>query len=132
MILVNPGKATIGHVWIEDTPQEIDGQLYQTWREVLINSNTVTTEFTLPDLSAAQFAFLLAYTGLEDVWDNLEAGFKGVNPEYYATLKASRNRSYYSFKDTMQLVQTFTPYLPEGVDLSVEALTPLWLRASQF
>ena len=128
--LVRPVERPIpteGYTYVEG-PAESG---YQTW--VLVPVPVSTEPLKLPDLSPRQFTYLLALSGLDDVWDALEAQTKQVDRKLYATLRASRASESFSFNDTMNMISVFTPYLPpNSPTLDRETLEPLWLEASAF
>lgn len=106
--------------------------IYQGWLYNPIPTLDLSN-VTLPDLTPTQFIYLLAVTGLEDIWDELEVSAKATNRKLYATLKASRNSATYRFQETLDMIQVFSPYLPETApSLSREVLEPLWIDASTF
>jgi hypothetical protein len=75
----------------------------------------------------------LSVSGLEELWEALEATLKHKDRKMYATLRGSRNREVFRFEDTMKLVGIFSPYLPEGApEITREFIEPLWLEASAF
>lgn len=119
--------ATEGYTYVEGPPESG----YQTW--VLVPVPVSTEPQELPHLTPRQFTYLLALSGLDDVWDALEAQTKLVDRTLYATLKASRSSESFHFNETMNMIQIFTPYLPPNAPpLDRETLEPLWLDASTF
>ena len=128
--LVRPVQRPVapqGYTYVEGLPESG----YQTW--VLAPVPVSTEPQELPHLSPVQFTYLLAISGLDDVWDALEAQTKLVDRKLYATLKASRSSESFHFNETMDMIQIFTPYLPpDTVPLDRETLEPLWMEASAF
>ena len=117
---------------VEDEPLELLGSFFQIWKEVPLDQSN-GDQGPVPDLSPAQFSYLLSFSGLEELWEALEATLKHEDRNMYATLRGSRNREVFRFEDTMKLVGIFSPYLPEGAPaITREFLEPLWLEASTF
>ena len=95
------------------------------------DDTAIETPEAPPTLTPPQFEWLLAYTGLDDVWDGLEAATKGVSPETYADLRAARRRGAYEWAETMRLIDVFRPHLPAGSPPLTEAmLLPVWMLAA--
>ena len=114
---------------VEGEPQFADGAWRQVWRLEAIPPDQ---PLPLPDLAPAQFTFLLALTGLEDVWTEVEAQTRTTDRALYAQLRGSRSRDRFRFDETLRLIAVFAPFLPPGVDLSAAALEPLWMQAAAF
>lgn len=87
-------------------------------------------------LSRPQFAFLLARTGFDDVWDALQVGAKGQGDlTTYATLKAERDRSSFRLDRTLTIVTQFrttAAQIAPDVDLSDAAIRAAWDQAEEF
>eukprot|EP00752_Nemacystus_decipiens_P019183 g17239.t1 len=66
----------------------------------------------IPELSPDQFEYLLALTGLEDVWDAVEADLKANNRPAYATLRAQRKKASFAFEVAMGFVEQFAASIP--------------------
>ena len=81
------------------------------------------------DLSRAGFNWLLAYTGLDDVWAGLEAHFKTADRATYATLREAANRNTFRLATTLAMVESFKAFAPD-VDLSEETITAAWELAA--
>ena len=81
------------------------------------------------DLSRAGFNWLLAYTGLDDVWAGLEAHFKTADRATYATLREAANRNTFRLTTTLAMVESFKAFAPD-VDLSEETITAAWELAA--
>ena len=84
----------------------------------------------VPDLTPPQFEYLLALTGLDEVWTALEDSVKKKDCALLAELRGQRRKSRFVFDVTLQFVSQFladavaaTP----GVDLSEETIKALWL-----
>lgn len=91
----------------------------------------------LPDLDAEAFAWLLAFTGLDDVWDAVEAEARAHGDRArYADLKARRAGGSFGFA-TLQAfaadpaVRATSPRVAPNADLSEAALRAAWRRAAQ-
>ena len=87
----------------------------------------------VPDLTPPQFEYLLALTGLDDVWAALEDGVKKKDRALLAVLRAQRRQSRFVFDVTMQFIAQFmadavaaTP----GVDLSEATIKAAWVAAA--
>lgn len=61
------------------------------------------------DLSQAQFEWILAFTGLGDVWDGIEAALKDTDRATYAAIRMQRKRSVYQLDVTLQEVAKMRP-----------------------
>lgn len=83
----------------------------------------------LPDLTRPQFAYLLGL-GLGDVWEEVEARARVADREVYAWLRELRERASFNFETTLAMIERFRLFIPEGVDLSREALAQVWRRAA--
>ena len=117
---------------VEDEPLELLGSFFQRWKEVPLDQYNGYQE-PVPDLAPAQFYYLLSVSGLEDLWETLEAALKSQDRKMYATLCGSRYREVFRFEETMKLVGLFSPYPPEGAPaITREFLEPLWLEALAF
>lgn len=80
----------------------------------------------LPDLNSAQFAFLLALSGFETVWDGLEAAMRAADPVSYATLKGLRASDSFGFERVMALIEAYRTWLPKEPVLSREQVADVW------
>ncbi len=80
----------------------------------------------LPDLNRAQFAFLLALSGFETVWDGLEAAMHAADPVSYATLKGLRASDSFGFERVMALIDAYRSWLPAEPVLSREQVADVW------
>jgi hypothetical protein len=81
------------------------------------------------DLSPAQFEWLLAFTGLGDVWDGIEAALKDTDRATYAAIRMQRKRSVYQLDVTLQEVAKMRPVaakIAPDVDLSDAAIKAAW------
>lgn len=87
------------------------------------------------ELSRRQFEWLLAYTGLDDVWDAVEAAAKVNDVELYAFLRAQRVSSRFLLGVTLKFVahvRDLAASVAPGADLSDETITAAWdLAAGQ-
>ncbi|WP_226552985.1 hypothetical protein [Celeribacter naphthalenivorans] len=84
------------------------------------------------DLSPARFAWLLAYTGLGDVWEAMEAATKDTDRATYAALVARRASRFFTLADTLVAVTLFAPLAAQvapEVDLSEAAIRAAWAQA---
>lgn len=85
----------------------------------------------VPDLTPAQFAFLLALTGLDDVWANLETTLKASDRAQYAMLYAQKFQKRFVFDVTMAMVSRFAAFVPPETDLSEPTIRAAWMQAHQ-
>tara|TARA_R110000772_G_scaffold224934_3_gene335605 strand:- start:27 stop:335 length:309 start_codon:yes stop_codon:yes gene_type:complete len=86
------------------------------------------------DLSPRRFEYLLALTGLDNVWAELEAELKATDRALFAQIKAQRSALSFSQVKTLGLVAMFADtakrVAPDG-DLSDEAIKAAWKLAEQ-
>ncbi len=88
-----------------------------------------------PVLTPRQFEWLLAMTGLEDVWAAVEQGAKATDRRLYAGLRAQRSSGAFllnttlTFKNEPAVAAVAASVAPE-VDLSDEAITEAWMQAA--
>lgn len=89
-----------------------------------------------PELSPRQFEWLLAYSGLEDIWDAVRDGAKGQgNMKLYADLRAQERAGEYflektlAFKNSPVVKSVITSVAPRA-DLSDARITTLWYEAA--
>ena len=80
----------------------------------------------LPDLTRAQFSFLLALSGFEDIWAGLEHGLKASDPVAYATLRGLRDGDLFNYDRTMALIETYRPMLPASPALTPDQVADVW------
>jgi hypothetical protein len=86
------------------------------------------------DLSPRRFEYLLAYTGLDDVWNALEAELKDTNRAAYAQIKAQRSAMSFSQEKTLGLIAVFADTakrVAPNADLSDDAIKAAWIVAEQ-
>jgi hypothetical protein len=88
--------------------------------------------YVASDLTARRFAYLLAFTGLGDVWAALENELKETSRESYAQIVAQRSATSFSQEKTLSLVamfrQTAHQVAPDA-DLSEAAIKAAWIKA---
>ena len=80
----------------------------------------------LPDLNRAQFAFLLALSGFEQVWSGLEAAMQAADPLSYATLRGLRASDSFGFERVMAMIEAYRGWLPAAPDLSRDQVADVW------
>lgn len=83
-------------------------------------------------LSPAQFTYLLASTGLEAVWEAVEAHTKTEAPDTYALLRANSQAGSFRLARTLELLAQMKPLtdaLATGVDLSEATIRAAWATA---
>lgn len=86
-----------------------------------------------PVLDAPRFEYLLAFTGLDDVWDALFSALRVSDRAAYAALKAQRAKGAFHLDVTLALVETYRTQAelaaPEA-DLSAETIKSAWMQAA--
>ena len=82
-------------------------------------------------LNPAQFQWLLAVSGLDDVLDTVLAATKAADLTAYANLKKNLNRKTFLFDVTMALVGEMETAgaIPAGADVSAATIGALWMQA---
>jgi hypothetical protein len=83
-------------------------------------------------LSAARFEWLLAYTGLDDVWAALEGAVKAQDRAAYASIRAQRAKRQFHLDKTLAMVAQFRPVAAQiapDADLSDNAIRAAWKLA---
>jgi hypothetical protein len=88
----------------------------------------------LRDLSPKAFAWLLAFSGLGDVWDALELRTRSTDRASFALLKSERLADVYRLDVTLALVaqfRTLAQELEPEIDLSDNAIKAAWLAANE-
>lgn len=92
--------------------------------------------FKMPDLLPAQFYWLIATAGLEQVIDTLLENLRQTDLQKYAVyqgfLKGAR---YYEFSKALAMLTQAEPIITQAypdLDLSIPTLKALWLQAAQF
>jgi hypothetical protein len=86
------------------------------------------------DLTPRRFEYLLAYTGLDDVWDALQAELKATDRARFAQIKAQRSSLAFSQAKTLGLVAMFADTakrVAPNADLSDDAIKAAWIVAEQ-
>ena len=81
------------------------------------------------DLTRPEFTYLLAYTGLDDVWAAIEAAAKKGNRALYATLRSQAVQQNFRLSVTLdfiaQVAEIAAQVVPD-VDLSEDAIRTAW------
>lgn len=83
-------------------------------------------------LSPARFSFLLAITGLEDVWTSLETHVKATDLSTYAMLRAHKNAASFRLSKTLAILKQLKPMtdrIAPDTDLSEKAIRAAWTQA---
>lgn len=81
------------------------------------------------DLTPRQFTWLLAYTGLENVWKSIEETARVNNRSLYAKLKAQKASERFIFQMTIDFIASVSEIasqLHPDVDLSEKAIGAAW------
>lgn len=82
-----------------------------------------------PVLTPVQFEWLLAFTGLDEVWQTLEAALKDQDRAEYASLRAQRLQARFFLSVTLEMVaklRQIAAQVAPGVDLSEAAIRAAW------
>lgn len=91
-------------------------------------------EAPAPILTKPQFEWLLAVSGLDEVWEAVETEQKKqTDRSTYATLRMNRNRGSFELDITLGFIDELAPVIAAvapGVDLSTETVTALWEQAA--
>jgi hypothetical protein len=128
-VLATPVPTAEGMV-AEERAAVQDGDVWRQAWELVPAPEPEPEDRPVPALTAPQFEFLLVVTGLADVWDAVQDAVRAQSLEQYAVLRALRKRDSFRFETTVAMVETFAPFLPEGVVLNAETLLPMWLQAA--
>jgi len=80
----------------------------------------------LPDLNRAQFAFLLALSGFDLVWDGLETALQKADPLSYATLKGLRASDSFRFDTVLETIEIYRDRLPQVPALTHDEVADVW------
>lgn len=80
----------------------------------------------LPDLTRAQFSFLLALSGFDLVWDGLETAMHAADPIAYATLKGLRASDSFGFERVMAMIEAYREWLPQVPGLTRDEVADVW------
>jgi hypothetical protein len=86
------------------------------------------------DLSPRRFEYLLAYTGLDDVWAALEAELKDTDRATFAQVRSQRSASSFPQALVLSFVGLFADTakrVSPDADLSDEAIKAAWIIAEQ-
>ena len=101
----------------------------------LTEVDKIISETILPNLLPAQFYWLLATTGLEQVIDTLLENLKQTDPQKYAIyqgfLKGAR---FYEFDKAIEMLTQAAPVITQAypdLDLSIPTLKAIWLQAAK-
>lgn len=104
---------------------EVDG-VWQADDEAAVQAIIEAYADPLPDLNRAQFAFLLALSGFELVWDGLEAAMQAADPLSYATLKGMRASESFAFERVMAMIGAYRDWLPKEPTLTRDEVADVW------
>jgi hypothetical protein len=92
------------------------------------------TPYAPSDLTPRRFEWLLAFTGLGDVWDALAAELKSTDRAMFAQLKAQRSALSFSQDKTLRLIAMFAETaqrVAPDADLSDKAIKDAWKLAER-
>lgn len=87
-----------------------------------------------PVLSPVRFEWLLAYTGLDDVWEALMATLKETDRVAFATLKAQRAKTQFHLSVTLAVVDQYRDQvmaLMPDAQISNADITAAWALAAE-
>ena len=104
---------------------EVDG-VWQADDEKAVQAIIDTFADPLPDLNRAQFAFMLALSGFELVWDGLETAMHATDPLSYATLKGMRASESFAFERVMAMIGAYRDWLPKEPTLTRHEVADVW------
>ena len=104
---------------------EVDG-VWQADDEAAVQAIIDAYADPLPDLDKAQFSFLLALSGFEQVWSGLEAAMQAADPLSYATLRGLRASDSFGFERVMAMIEAYRGWLPAAPDLSRDQVADVW------
>lgn len=134
----------LSYGWIPFTasPNDVEELGRSVYEEVVRSGTPIaaaepSADADLPALTAQQFEWLLASTGLDDAWDATQARAKARGKRsLYARLKAQRLASSQSFA-TLLALREHLEVAPKpkaaaaGIDLTDDALRAAWRAAAQ-
>lgn len=84
-------------------------------------------------ISSVRFRYLLALTGWEDVWSDVEEYLKANDRNKYAVLTAQKNAQSYRLSVTLKFlsdVKAITDQLHPNIDLSEATVREAWENAA--
>ncbi len=109
----------------------------------LINGQLVSRIVEEPDpveepaapmpLTPRQFEWMLAYTGLDEVWNSIEEAARDTDRALYANLRAQRASAKFLLDVTLAFVEEardMAEQLHPDVDLSEQAIRDAWDQAA--
>ena len=99
------------------------------------SADVVSASQPPPILTPAQFMWLLAYSGLDDVWEALEKHLKGTDRAAYADLKSNTVKASYHLDVVLAAIENLQPFVAAvapGVDLSEKTVRTMWQTASTY
>lgn len=137
-ILVDADGKLIGvYARVEPDGESFEAEtLPPAWHYRWINGEWVEGELPeapAPVLDAPRFEYLLAFTGLDDVWDALFAALRETDRAAYAALKAQRAKGQFHLDVTLALVGQYRDAAQQtapDADLSEGAIRAAWDMAA--
>ena len=105
-------------------------ELEQIERDTAINAAPIP--YVPSNLTPRRFEYLLAITGLDDVWTALENELKQTDRAQFAQIKAQRSALSFSQAKTLRLVVMFletAQRVAPNADLSGDAIKAAWVEA---
>jgi hypothetical protein len=130
--------------WIPYTldPSDTDPAIDNVALITAMQANNDVAEYVAPapvpyapsDLSPRRFEYLLALTGLDDVWAALEAELKATNRSLFAQIAAQRSALSFSQSKTLGLMAMFADTakrVAPDADLSSAAIKTAWKLAEE-
>jgi hypothetical protein len=95
---------------------------------------TEPAPYSPADLTPRRFEYMLALTGLDDVWAELEAELKATDRALFAQIRAQRSAPSFSQAKTLGMVATLSKTAKKvapAADLSDGAIKAAWKIAEQ-
>jgi hypothetical protein len=131
------------HGWIPFTasnedPAEFGQEMFAGLKEFasayVVPQLPEPSPYVASDLSPRRFEYLLALTGLDDVWAALEAELKATDRAMFAQIKAQRSALSFSQEKTLGLIAVFADTakrVAPDADLSDDAIKAAWVDAEK-
>jgi len=112
---------------------EQSGQWVQVWTVTALSAEEQAQRDYDRALTPVQFKWLLAFTGLEQVWDAMLEATKG-DPGTYAMLKAQLEQPTFRLGKTLDIIAQLSTQIANvapGVDVSEPTIRAAWAQAEQ-
>lgn len=108
--------------WVTDDESEVQ----------IIIDNYDESQAPLESLNPIQFQWMLAFTGLEDVWELVKQYLKEHDRATYAYVRAQEVQVQYRFEVTMSQISQLAPVISSvaaDYDVSEPAIRAAWILA---